>query len=189
MKITAGRHAGRRGSVPRIHAQAACVKHAAVRPGTVIRIFLDDGKLAARRFMGGFARANGKVHGRLAVNPQHAPLIIQMNDDSAVPRPRLLDAFVMIPDIAREDGTGGPRQKLHRKTHTCRLSSTAFRERVLGVEEQADKNRETHRKKRKAGRVCGMRPALPSSPWKSSTIPLRSFMFGGILIETPFFSV
>ena len=100
-EFTAGRHAGRRGSV-RIHAQAACVKHAAVRPGTVIRIFLDDGKLAARRFMGGFARANGKVHGRLAVNPQHAPLIIQMNDDSAVPRPRLLDAFVMIPDIARE---------------------------------------------------------------------------------------
>ena len=93
--------AGRRGSI-RIHAQTACIKHAAVRPGTVIRIFLDDGKLAARRFMGGFARANGKVHSRLAINQQHAALILQMNDDFAVPRPRLADTLVMIPDIARE---------------------------------------------------------------------------------------
>lgn len=52
--------------------------------------------------MGGFARANGKVHSRLAINQQHAALILQMNDDFAVPRPRLADTLVMIPDIARE---------------------------------------------------------------------------------------
>ncbi len=71
-EFTAGRHAGRRGSVRNSRTgrlrQTRCRKTGNGNPH-----LLDDGKLAARRFMGGFARANGKVHGRLAVNPQHAP--------------------------------------------------------------------------------------------------------------------
>ena len=100
-EFAAGRHAGRRGGV-RIHAQAACIKHAAIGPGAVVRILLNDGEFAAGRLMGGSAGAHGKVHGRLAVDPQHAALVLQMNHDFAVPRLRLPDALVMVPDVARE---------------------------------------------------------------------------------------
>ncbi len=122
-EFAAGRHAGRRGGV-RIHAQAACIKHAAIGPGAVVRILLNDGDLPRGVYWVDLPVHTGKFMAGWPLTRQHAALVLQMNHDFAVPRLRLPDALVMVPDVARE-AVLGVRYKSVIKKSTCRPSSTA----------------------------------------------------------------